>query len=155
MNKISLRLLIVSLLAAPSCQTTRSAAPSDELGLDEAVIGITDPRLSDLVARYWKWQLESRPVFATTIGVHRYDDRIDDNSAAGIERYRQGLASWIKEANMIAPETLSAPGDHTTPTRSLITSNMAKIHSTPARCIPMSPQTNQACVRNVTWHSKK
>ena len=42
---------------------------------------MTSTTLRDLADRYWEARLVASPLFATFIGDHRYDDRVDDISA--------------------------------------------------------------------------
>jgi uncharacterized protein (DUF885 family) len=53
----------------------------------------TDPsaELRALADEYWEAKLEASPLFATFLGDHRYDDRVDDLSAAAEQRLR---ATW-------------------------------------------------------------
>ena len=48
--------------------------------------------LRDLADRYWEARLEASPLFATFLGDHRYDDRVDDLSQAGEDAQRQ---AWV------------------------------------------------------------
>ncbi len=53
----------------------------------------TDPgtHLRALADEYWEAKLEASPLFATFLGDHRFDDRVDDLSAAAEHRLR---ATW-------------------------------------------------------------
>jgi uncharacterized protein (DUF885 family) len=48
--------------------------------------------LRALADEYWEARLEASPLFATFLGDHRYDDRVDDVSAAAEQRLR---ATWV------------------------------------------------------------
>jgi uncharacterized protein (DUF885 family) len=61
-------------------QHVRVTAPAD-LGAD----------LRALADEYWEAKLEASPLFATFLGDHRYDDRVDDLSAQAEQRLR---ATW-------------------------------------------------------------
>ena len=37
-------------------------------------------RFDALVSREWQWRLQEFPTFATSVGVHTYDDRLEDAS---------------------------------------------------------------------------
>jgi uncharacterized protein (DUF885 family) len=66
-----------------------------------------------LADRYWEAFLEARPTEATLHGDHRYDDRIEDVSAAAAARHR---ATWLEIAaavDAIDPAAL-APADQVT-----------------------------------------
>ena len=45
--------------------------------------------LRALADEYWEARLEASPLFATFLGDHRYDDRVDDVSAAAEQRLRE------------------------------------------------------------------
>lgn len=107
-------LFLAPLVLSCSCRSVGTSTSEPRLIPADAAAGITDPRLSDLVRRYWAWQLAARPVFATTLGVRSYDDRIEDNSAAGIAAYRRKLAAWLDEARTIDGTTLTEAHDRTT-----------------------------------------
>lgn len=49
--------------------------------------------LQRLADRYWEARLEASPLFATFLGDHRYDDRVDDLSAEAEARHR---ATWLE-----------------------------------------------------------
>ncbi|HTV18396.1 MAG TPA: DUF885 family protein, partial [Polyangiaceae bacterium] len=77
----------------------------------DADTGISDPKLADLFRREWASELELDPMNATTLGVHRFDDRVDDNSAEGIARRREVARSFLEEAQVLAARTDLAPAD--------------------------------------------
>jgi uncharacterized protein (DUF885 family) len=52
---------------------------------DDAVAGISDPELRTIVADHWEQLMQWMPTWATTIGDHRYDDRLAPRDAASIE----------------------------------------------------------------------
>ena len=58
--------------------TTRSASP---LAAD-AVAGIADSTLRGIVADHWEYLMWWAPTYATTLGDHRYDDRLARRDAA-------------------------------------------------------------------------
>lgn len=61
-----------------------------------------------LVDEAWEWQLEQNPVFASSLGDRRHNDRWTDNSLAAIEdRHEQRLA-FLDRALAIDPTRLSA-----------------------------------------------
>ena len=62
--------------------------------------------LRDIADRYWEARLEASPLFATFLGDHRYDDRVDDLSAAGDARQRAIWLAFLGEAEAIDPEVL-------------------------------------------------
>jgi hypothetical protein len=53
----------------------------------------TSEDLRAIADRYWEARLEASPLFATFLGDHRYDDRVDDLSEQGEARQRQPRGS--------------------------------------------------------------
>src|SRR5438445_6674004 len=66
--------------------------------------------LAQLCDSYWQGYLESHPVAATEIGVHRWDDRWDDITPAGVAAEKGRLESVQARAQAI-PDTLLSPAD--------------------------------------------
>ena len=62
--------------------------------------------LRDIADRYWEARLEASPLFATFLGDHRYDDRVDDLSEEGEDRQRQSWLGFLGEAEAIDPAGL-------------------------------------------------
>jgi uncharacterized protein (DUF885 family) len=62
--------------------------------------------LRDLADRYWEARLEASPLFATFLGDHRYDDRVDDLSAEGEARHRATWVGFRAEAQAVDPDGL-------------------------------------------------
>lgn len=79
-------LLAVALLATAlsACKGQAPTAPTDTTGSTmTATTAKADAAFADLSKRWLDGWLALNPVAATQIGEHRYDDRIDDLSAAG------------------------------------------------------------------------
>ncbi|HEX6569003.1 MAG TPA: DUF885 domain-containing protein [Acidimicrobiales bacterium] len=55
--------------------------------------------LRSLADEYWEARLEASPLFATFLGDHRYDDRVDDLSAAEEQRLR---SRWVGLRDRVA-----------------------------------------------------
>lgn len=64
--------------------------------------------LRALADEYWEARLEASPLFATFLGDHRYDDRVDDLSAAAEQRLR---TTWVRLRDQAA--ALDGPLDET------------------------------------------
>ena len=114
--KLVLLLGATSLLAA-ACQTTgphpsapSAAAPSTE----DAAGGVSDPLLAELLRRHWASVLDRDPRYATRLGDHRYDDRLEDNSLAGITASRAANAAFLAEAVALEKQAGRSTGDATT-----------------------------------------
>ncbi len=59
--------------------------------------------LRDLADRYWEARLEASPLFATFLGDHRYDDRVDDLSEAGDADQRACWSELLEEVRALDP----------------------------------------------------
>ncbi|MCE9579937.1 MAG: DUF885 domain-containing protein [Deltaproteobacteria bacterium] len=58
---------------------------SDPLA-DQITAGITDPALAAAATAHWAWVTRWQPVLATTLGDHRFDDRLAPRDRAAIRR---------------------------------------------------------------------
>jgi uncharacterized protein (DUF885 family) len=59
----------------------------------------TGTQLRALADEYWEAKLEASPLFATFLGDHRFDDRVDDLSAEAEQRLR---ATWVGLRDRVA-----------------------------------------------------
>lgn len=66
----------------------------------------TSEDLRDIADRYWEARLEASPLFATFLGDHRYDDRVDDLSVEGDARHRATWLGFLGEAEAISADGL-------------------------------------------------
>jgi uncharacterized protein (DUF885 family) len=62
--------------------------------------------LHDLLAREWEWRLRDWPLLATSIGDHRYDDRLPDVSQRAFAERRNTVAAYFQELSRIDPAAL-------------------------------------------------
>jgi len=53
----------------------------------DAVAGATDPALRAILADHWEFMMRWQPTYATTLGDHRYDDRLARRNAEAIAAY--------------------------------------------------------------------
>lgn len=90
------RLLLAAILATTAVPAM--ASPTDDL---HAVI-----------ADHWAWFLKSNPIYATTLGVHDYDDQVGDASLAEADRQAAQAAAFVKRLDAIPAAALS-PADRT------------------------------------------
>src|SRR5262245_13805625 len=66
-------------------------------------------QLHDLFQREWDWTMQQHPVWASTLGDRRWNDKWDDTSLAAIEaRHRHGLDT-LKTLQAIDRAALSDP----------------------------------------------
>ncbi|HEY8545177.1 MAG TPA: DUF885 domain-containing protein [Acidimicrobiales bacterium] len=83
---------------------------------------MTSADLQRLADDYWESVLASAPTFATLLGDRRFDDRIEDVSAAADEALRSTWSALLAEVDALDPATL-AEGERVT--RSLLRTELA------------------------------
>jgi uncharacterized protein (DUF885 family) len=66
-----------------------------------------DPRFEQLAKQYVEDLLKLNPEFATALGDHRYDDRLDDYSLEGVERNLQLEKDYLQRLTDLDASTLS------------------------------------------------
>jgi uncharacterized protein (DUF885 family) len=69
--------------------------------------GSGDAEFRDLAADILGYTYEQEPSFATTLGIHRYDDLIADYSAASVTADNDAIRSFLKRLDDIDIESLS------------------------------------------------
>ena len=68
---------------------------------EDSAAGVSHAALRDLLSAQWAWTMEHRPQWATRLGIHRFDDRLDDRSARGIELGRKKDREWLERARAL------------------------------------------------------
>jgi len=68
-------------------------------------------KLRALCAEYWKGHLAAHPVTATSLGVHGYDDQLDDPRPAAVAREEKRLKSVLDRARAIPEASITDPDD--------------------------------------------
>ncbi|HVK75092.1 MAG TPA: DUF885 domain-containing protein [Kofleriaceae bacterium] len=96
----------------PRPMTTTAPSSVSPLAAD-AVRGVRDPAVQALLAEHWELFLRWSPTEATTLGDHRYDDRLSPRSADAVARYRAERRALLARAAAIDPAGLD-DGDRTT-----------------------------------------
>jgi uncharacterized protein (DUF885 family) len=66
-------------------RTVTPAATPSPLAAD-AVAGITDSTLQSVVGEHWEHMMRWAPTWATTLGDHRYDDKLAPRDSAAVEK---------------------------------------------------------------------
>jgi uncharacterized protein (DUF885 family) len=79
-----------------------------ERALEEARAGVVDKNLAKLFVNHWLFTLEQEPTWATELGVHDFDDRIDDNAKSAIEARRNFRRELLGRARGIDRASLGA-----------------------------------------------
>ncbi len=69
-----------------------------------------DQELREIADGYWEAVMEASPVYATFVGDHRYDDRMDELSEAAEVANLAAVGAWADQAEAIDPGDLSAGG---------------------------------------------
>jgi uncharacterized protein (DUF885 family) len=114
-RELTLGVILVACHLACSAAVNAPAATVDPSPSDwpppDADSGIGDPQVADLFRRHWARYLELDPMTATTLGVHRFDDRVDDNSAEGIAQRRAVARAFLEEAQVLAARADLGAGD--------------------------------------------
>ena len=94
MCEVGLRSLLLLILLASACVDTTRQAPGEAPG-DSAFKGLAGEVLQDYYRRH--------PSAATVLGVHTYDDRLEDFSAAGVNA--EVAADSAFRARLVAADT--------------------------------------------------
>jgi uncharacterized protein (DUF885 family) len=81
----SLALIVAVGCRTPGADTMTPSTKSSPLAAD-AVAGVGDPTLRQVIADHWEYLMRWSPTWATTLGDHRYDDRLAPRDAASIAR---------------------------------------------------------------------
>ena len=71
--------------------------------------GTPSQDLARLATVYWEGQLKAHPTMATSIGDRRYDDRLEDNTPAGIAAEQRRLEWVLGRARAIDEKRLGPP----------------------------------------------
>ncbi|MDP2310518.1 MAG: DUF885 domain-containing protein [Pseudomonadota bacterium] len=79
-------------------------SPVSDVRTDDPV---ADPTLRALLRDQWEATMARQPVWATRLGDHRYDDRLDDISAAALAADRIARRGYRARAEAIDPARLS------------------------------------------------
>ncbi len=66
-----------------------------------------DQRFNRLAEEYFQASYRASPTMATELGIHMYDDRLDDLSASGLRAYAADLKKFRQRFQALDPTTLS------------------------------------------------
>src|SRR5438046_181860 len=67
-------------------------------------------QLAGLLDREWDWRLREFPLFATSVGDHRYDDRLPVETPENYERRADATNAFLAELARIDRSALSTAG---------------------------------------------
>ena len=91
--------------AMPNTTPSTASTSASPLAAD-AVAGITDPTLRGIVADHWEYMMRWSPTWATTLGDHRYDDRLAPRDAASIARMNGERDALLARLERLDPAPL-------------------------------------------------
>jgi uncharacterized protein (DUF885 family) len=83
------------------------AWPSSKLAAD-AIAGVSNGELRQLLADHWEATMRWDPVYATTLGEHRYDDRLAMADAASLAQRHAERDELLERGRHIAGDRLDA-----------------------------------------------
>ncbi len=66
-----------------------------------------ESQLDALFGEFWEYSLEQNPLFATSAGVHRYNDRLPVVTVERYERHKQRLRDFLRRTEEISREEFS------------------------------------------------
>ncbi len=92
---------------APGAQVGERKATMSPLS-EEAAAGVDDAKLAGLLRDHWEWWMEQSPVWATTLGDHRFDDRLPPNSQADIDAAYTKTRIFLAGARALPRAEMSA-----------------------------------------------
>ncbi|HEU0307462.1 MAG TPA: DUF885 domain-containing protein, partial [Lysobacter sp.] len=105
---ISTSIALALLLATSACQKQETAAPGDTPATaTPASTAEADAKFADVSKRWLDGWLEQQPVSATQTGKHDFDDRIEDLSAAGRQKFVDFSKQMLVEVDALDASRLS------------------------------------------------
>jgi uncharacterized protein (DUF885 family) len=108
----------VQAAALPARPSTTDPSPLAE----QAIAGVDDAALRELLSRHWELSMRWTPTAATTLGDHRYDTLLPRRDAASIATYRGERDTLLSSARAIQESGLT-PRDRVT--RSMFIAQLA------------------------------
>jgi uncharacterized protein (DUF885 family) len=95
--------------APPKAPPVEQAPKEETLKLnEEAVSGVENPALQQLLHDHWEFTMESSPIWATQLGDHRFDDKLGDASPAGRQRSDEARDQFVERAAQVQMDGLTA-----------------------------------------------
>jgi len=102
---VSVALIAVVACAPPRKDVMHAQAVPSPLAAD-AVAGVTDPALKAAIADHWEYSMRWAPTWATTLGDHRYDDKLAPRDAASIQRMHDERDAILAKLGAVKLELL-------------------------------------------------
>jgi len=82
--------LLLVLVGAAGCTRAPAPAPAN-----------ADTAFADLVEREWQWRLKESPTLASSVGDHRYDDRLSSETLDDQARRNRDTEAFLKELDAL------------------------------------------------------
>jgi uncharacterized protein (DUF885 family) len=104
-------LRVAALLLVAACTPTvkdpmKPSSPKPSPLAVDAVAGVHDDQLRAVIADHWEHMMKWSPTWATTLGDHRYDDRLAPRDAASIEEMNGERDALLARLGKIDPARL-------------------------------------------------
>jgi uncharacterized protein (DUF885 family) len=99
--------------APPAAPTPTATAPATTPPVEpplarQAIAGVDSPALRALVADHWDWAMREAPVWATSLGDHRFDDQLPATDLAAVARRDGARRAFLARAKAVDPSALAA-----------------------------------------------
>jgi len=98
---------LVLLIATSACQKQEAGSSATSATATQAATAEADAKFADLSKRWLDGWLEQQPVSATQTGKHDFDDRIEDLSAAGRQKFVDFSKQMLTEVDALDASKLS------------------------------------------------
>jgi uncharacterized protein (DUF885 family) len=122
---IPLSIALALLISTAACQKHETPASTATPAATQASTAEADAKFADVSKRWLDGWLEQQPVSATQTGKHDFDDRIEDLSAAGRQKFTDFSKQMLAEVDALDAASSRARTRSTSPscaTRSATTS---------------------------------
>ena len=81
-----LRRACLAAIFAVACGSAQRTVPVSSPLAADAIAGVADHALAAVIADHWEYMMRWSPTYGTTLGDHRFDDRLAPRDLAAIER---------------------------------------------------------------------
>ncbi|XP_015763202.1 PREDICTED: uncharacterized protein LOC107342230 [Acropora digitifera] len=68
---------------------------------------MTSTEVEDILKSFWEWRLRESPEFATQIGVHTFDNALDDHSLEAYARRQEDCREFLEKLKAVSLLELS------------------------------------------------
>jgi uncharacterized protein (DUF885 family) len=106
LRRVAITIVLVACTPAAKDTMHETSHEASPLAAD-SVAGIADPALRAAVAAHWELMMKWTPTWATTLGDHRYDDRLAPRDAAAIAQYTRERDAVLAQAEAVDPSGLN------------------------------------------------